>query len=35
MAKPDLIVKIEKLTKNDAEYGRGGRSNPNNKPNGK
>ena len=33
--KPDLIKKIEKLAKNDAEYGRDSKSNPNNKPNGK
>ena len=35
MAKPDLIVKIEKLAKNDAEHGRDSKNNPNNKPNGK
>jgi hypothetical protein len=34
-AKPALIKKIEKLAANDAKHGRGSKSNPNNKPNGK
>jgi hypothetical protein len=33
--KPDVIRKIEKLAKNDKDYGRDSKNNPNNKPNGK
>ena len=33
--KPELIKKIEKLAKNDADYGRKNPKNPNNNPNGK